>query len=177
MTQVEALPPPPKAFGYGSRIRRFIKLRIVALYTNYSFLLLLRQGYPPIGGLPIEFSLHLMFSPFRQPADKTSLVLQGLLPVTTMTSADFLAHRSRIYSKTSPANGIFLPPISIGSIHKAPVGFPTFGRQYGVLPYPTLPASVSRSCSVGPRFVPKASLRGSLPSFTPCLPANELALC
>jgi hypothetical protein len=49
---------------------------------------------------------------------KTSLVLQGLLPVATMTcatakalsgtqSADFLAHRNRIHSKTSPGKGIF----------------------------------------------------------------------
>ena len=75
-----------------------------------------------------------------------------------MTSADFLAHRKQIYSKISPGKGIFLPPISTGSTSKVPVGFPAFGRQYGVLPHPTLPASVSSSCSLEP------GLAVSLPS-------------
>ena len=41
---------------------------------------------------------------------------------TTMTSADFLAHRKRIYSKISPGKGIFLPPISTGSTRQTPDG-------------------------------------------------------
>ena len=42
------------------------------------------------------------------------------VPITTMTSADFLAHRNRVYSKTSPSDAVslsncksfFLPPIA-----------------------------------------------------------------
>jgi hypothetical protein len=35
-----------------------------------------------------------------------------------MTSADFLAHRNRIYSKTSPGKSIFLHPIPDTSTHR-----------------------------------------------------------
>jgi hypothetical protein len=55
-----------------------------------------------------------------------------------------------------------LPPISSGSTRKVPVGFPTSGRRYRVLPHPTLPASVSSSCSLEPGFeVSLPSLRAS----------------
>ena len=37
---------------------------------------------------------------------------------TTMASADFSAHRNRIYSKTSPGKRIFLPPIPTASTKK-----------------------------------------------------------
>jgi len=69
-----------------------------------------------------------------------------------MTSADFLAHRIRIYSKISPGKGIFLPPISTGSTWQVHDGFPPLGRQYDVLPHPTYLASVSSSCSLEPGF-------------------------
>jgi hypothetical protein len=123
-----------------------------------------------------------MFSP-SLPC-KTSLVCQGLFPVATMTcatakalggtrSADFLAHRNRIYSKTSPGKGIF----------------PACGRQaspnihwiyqQGTCWLPNLWTSVWCATSSDPtglciQFLFVGTGVCSLASFTLCLTANEL---
>jgi len=45
----------------------------------------------------------------------STISICGSLPVTTTTSADFLAHRNRIYSETSPSKSMFLRSIAAGS--------------------------------------------------------------
>ena len=45
-------------------------------------------------------------------------IYDGSFPATTMTSADFLAYRNRIYSRTSPGKSFFLHPIPAASTIK-----------------------------------------------------------
>jgi len=56
-----------------------------------------------------------------------------------MTSADFLAHRNQIYSKTSPGKSIFLQSIPDTSTTKR--FFVLFGRYVAVDAYPHFVAS------------------------------------
>ena len=130
---------------YGSRNRRFVK-HTLPLFTpimlSATFRIRLHKGSLPNFHLTIR-------SPLRWPVRTPCLFRAQVLP-TTMGSADFsLCTR---HSEISPGKSLFLPPISTGSTCKVPSGFPPFGLRYDVLPHPTLPASVSSSCSLEPGF-------------------------
>ena len=79
----------------------------------------------------------------------------GSFPITTMTSADFLAHRNLIYSKTSPGKNIFLRPIPAESTYL--LFFVFFGLHKDVLAYPnkyaSYPVSVRQYRTLQSRFL------------------------
>ena len=58
----------------------------------------------------------VLHQPVRTPP--LSFKVAAHVPLTTMTSADFLAHRKRIYSKISPGKGLFFHPIPATSTKK-----------------------------------------------------------
>jgi len=60
---------------------------------------------------PYRIFGNLPFSP-SLPLWDLHISIVARVPITTMTSADFLAHRNRVYSKTSPGKSFFLPPIA-----------------------------------------------------------------
>jgi len=67
----------------------------VALYTNLDYSVLYKKatGFPEKTTAPFFISRRIMFGP--------SVLHPDSVIGTTMTSADFLAHRKQIYSKTS----------------------------------------------------------------------------
>ncbi len=62
---------------------------------------------------PYQIRDNPTFSP-SSACESSDLFISSLLPIT-MASADFLAHRNRIYSKTSPGKSFFLHPIPAAS--------------------------------------------------------------
>ena len=75
-----------------------------------------RPPYRIFGNLPFSPSLPLW---------DLHISIVARVPITTMTSADFLAHRNRVYSKTSPSKSFFLHPIPAASTHKPSCTFRT----------------------------------------------------
>jgi hypothetical protein len=79
----------------------------------------------------------LMFSPSLF-SETSAVSFRSSFTTTTMTSADFLAHRKRIYSKTSPGKSFFLRPITATSTI---IQITFFGLYKGMLAYPCIIAS------------------------------------
>ena len=86
---------------------------LAALYSSQHYLVLYKSATNFLGNRsPFNENLRSHFY-FQKDcvqsflAPKTSKIMSNSFPTSTMTSADFFAHRKRIYSKTSPANCIF----------------------------------------------------------------------
>ncbi len=87
-----------------------------------SFLsLLLRLLVAITGTNPVGICNCLSFSP-SSTCKASTVSIHGLLLLTTITSADFLAHRRRTYSKTSPVRAFPLS-IPVTSIYLPTLGF------------------------------------------------------
>ena len=84
----------------------------------------------------------LMFSPSLV-CESSAVSARSSYSPTNMASADFLAYRNQIYSKTSPGKSFFLHPIPAASTKKTMVVF--FGRYNDVLAYPHFVASYAVS--------------------------------
>ncbi len=121
-----------------------------------------KPPYRIFGNLPFSPSLFCETSKFIP----FSIGL-ARIPITTMTSADFLAHRKRVYSKISPGKSFFLPLMPAPSTHKPSLTFRTLqccaclSQVY--MPLMTFLFVSTRFCS--------------LASFSAYLTVNHLATC